>query len=114
MLNCLKQENSPLYQKSLNLLQKFGGNKIGVKLFAVDSAGNVHPDQFWQNYSLGNVTEKNLEDICINSYDIFKDKSVFASDRCRNCYWLKICGTNYRFFGKGSNSEWFLEPECYL
>jgi radical SAM protein with 4Fe4S-binding SPASM domain len=124
ILNRLKQENSLLYQKSLNLLQKFGGNKIGVKLFAIDPAGSVHPDQFWQNYSLGNITEQNLGSILNNSLNIFKDKTLFAPDRCKGCRWLKICGTNARFFGADYKSdlsaealakaEWFLEPKCCL
>ena len=114
ILNRLKQENSPLYEKSLELLQKFGSNKIGTKIFAIDPAGNVHPDQFWQNFSLGNVTEKSLEDIFRNSFNIFKDKTSFAPDRCKKCHWLKICGTNARFPGRDYKSEWFLEPDCFL
>jgi len=129
ILNRLKQENLPLYGKSLGLLQKFGGNKIGTKLFAIDSAGSVHPDQFWQNFSLGNVTETKLEDILKNSLNIFKDKTIFAPDRCRKCRWLNLCGTNARFLCHSRESgnpksnlsaealakvEWLLEPDCYL
>ena len=106
VLNRLKQENSPLYEKSLDLLQKFGGNKIGVKLFDIDPAGNVHPDQFWQNFTLGNVTKQKMEDIFKNSINIFTDKTKFAPGRCKNCNWLKICGTNMR--------DLHLEPSCYL
>ena len=120
ILSRLKQENLPLYEKSLGLLQKFGGNKIGTKIFAIDSAGNVHPDQFWQNYSLGNITETKLENILKNSFDIFKDKNLFSPDRCKRCRWLKICGTNVRFTGRdyksnlSAEAEWFLEPNCFL
>ncbi len=115
ILNRLKQENSPLYQKSLDLLEKFGGNKIGVKILAIDPAGNVHPDQFWQNYSLENITEKKLEDILKNALDIFKDKTLFAPGRCRKCRWLQICGTNARFLGKDyKTAAWLLEPDCFL
>jgi radical SAM protein with 4Fe4S-binding SPASM domain len=115
ILNRLKQENSPLYRKSFELLQKFGGNKIGTKLFAIDPAGNVHPDQFWQNFSLGNVVETKLKDIFKNSFDIFKDKTLFAPDRCKKCRWLQICGTNMRFTGNDfSRPNWILEPKCYL
>ncbi len=114
ILNRLKQENSGLYEKGLNLLQQFGGNKIGTKIFAIDAAGNVHPDQFWQNYTLGNITKQNFEDILGKSLDIFKDKTVFAPDRCKKCCWLKICGTNMRFFDSDLNSRWTLEPNCYL
>lgn len=115
ILNRLKKENSPLYEKSLNLLQRFGGNKIGTKLFAIDAAGNVHPDQFWQNYPLGNITEKSLKSILENSLNIFKDKTLFAPEKCKGCRWLKICGTNMRFTGKDySPQNWLCEPECYL
>ncbi len=112
ILNRLKRENSPLYQNSLNLLGKFGGNKIGIKLFAIDPAGNVHPDQFWQNFSLGNVSEKSLKDIIKNSLGIFKNKVSFAPQKCKNCKWLNLCGTNARF--NDVKSEGFLEPDCYL
>jgi len=46
----------------------------------------------------GNIIEAKLEDILKNSLNIFKDKTIFAPDRCRKCRWLKICGTNARFF----------------
>ena len=114
ILNRLKQKNSPLYEKSLELLERFGGNKIGTKIFAIDPAGNIHPDQFWQNFSLGNVTGKNLEDIFKNSFDIFKDKTLFAPQKCKKCKWLKICGTNARFLDKDYKSKWLLEPVCFL
>jgi radical SAM protein with 4Fe4S-binding SPASM domain len=114
ILNRLKQENSPHYQKSLSLLEEFGGNKIGTKIFAIDPAGNVHPDQFWQNFSLGNITETNLESILGNSYNIFKNKMLYAPDRCKKCRWLKICGTNARFSNDNYKSKWFLEPDCFL
>jgi radical SAM protein with 4Fe4S-binding SPASM domain len=115
VLNRLKRGNSPLYEKSLNLLRKFGGNKIGVKLFDIDPAGNVHPDQFWQNFSLGNVTKQNIEDVFKNSINLFKDKISFAPDRCKKCQWLALCGTNMRFTGTDLQSaDWILEPACYL
>jgi len=114
ILNRLKRQNPPQYEKTLALLEKFSGNKIGTKIFAIDAAGTVHPDQFWQNYSLGNITEKKLEDIFTDSFDIFNDKTVFAPPRCKKCKWLKICGTNMRFFGSDLNSHWTLEPNCYI
>ena len=114
ILNRLKQKNSPLYEKSFDILEKFGGNKIGTKIFAIDPSGSVHPDQFWQNYSLGNVTKSDLKSIIDNSFDIFHDKTIFAPQKCKKCRWLKICGTNARFTGRDCKSEWFLEPDCFL
>jgi radical SAM protein with 4Fe4S-binding SPASM domain len=106
ILNRLKRQNPPQYEKTLDLLTKFGGNKIGTKIFAIDPAGTVHPDQFWQNFSLGNITEKKLKNIIADSFNIFNDKTVFAPPRCKNCLWLRICGTNMR--------DVHLEPACYL
>lgn len=63
ILNRLKKEKSALYEKSFSLLEKFGGNKIGKKIFAVDASGNVHPSQFRQDCMLGNVKEKNMKEI---------------------------------------------------
>ncbi|MBN1787530.1 MAG: radical SAM protein [Sedimentisphaerales bacterium] len=114
VLHRLKQEKSESYEKVLSLLEKFGGNKIGTKIFDVDSQGNVHPDQFWQNYTLGNITEEKFENIMKNYLHIFKDKTAFAPARCKKCRWLTICGTNMRFFGNDLKSEWVLEPDCFL
>ena len=114
VLNRLKRENSPLYQKSLDLLEKFGGNKIGVKIFAIDPAGNVHPDQFWQNFSPGNITESSFKNIINSSSDMFKNKIPFAPQKCKKCKWLNLCGTNARFTGDDFKSKWFLEPDCFL
>lgn len=114
ILNRLKRGNSPLYQKSFDLLEQFGGNKIGVKIFAIDPAGNVHPDQFWQHFSLGNVAAQGLKDIINNSLNIFINKALFAPQKCKKCKWLNLCGTNARFKGADYKSEGFLEPDCYL
>jgi radical SAM protein with 4Fe4S-binding SPASM domain len=135
ILNRLKQENSSQYEKALDLLAKFGGNKIGTKILAIDPAGTVHPDQFWQNFSLGNITQIKLEEILKKSLNIFADKTKSAPDRCKNCRWLDICGTNMRFRSlchsrepschsrepschsrESGNPEtkWILEPACYL
>lgn len=114
ILNRLKLENSSLYNKSFDLLEKFGGNKIGVRIFAIDPAGNVHPDQFWQNFSLGNLMDDDVEKIMKNSYNIFVNKTSFVPDRCKKCKWLNRCGTNARFAGEDFKSAGFLEPDCYL
>lgn len=63
ILNRLKQENSPLYEKSLSLLEQFGGNKADAKIFDIDASGNVHPDQFHQDFTMGNITQQKLRDI---------------------------------------------------
>jgi radical SAM protein with 4Fe4S-binding SPASM domain len=107
ILNRLGREGSDLYEKTHDLLEKFGGNKIGTKIFAVDAGGNVHPDQFWRDLTMGNVGQQNLREILGNYFDIFNNKTKMLEDvRCKKCKWLKICGTNMR--------NGVLEPGCYL
>jgi len=70
ILNRLKEEKSSFYEKSFRLLEQFGGNKIGKRIFAVDAFGNVHPDQFRQDCLLGNLKENSMSEIletCENS-----------------------------------------------
>ena len=49
--------------KILDLLKMNGGNNSGIRIGAVDDQGNVHPDQFWWHYSLGNVRQRKFGDI---------------------------------------------------
>ena len=39
-------------------LAQWGGNCSGVNVANIDNLGNVHPDTFWWDYSLGNVRER--------------------------------------------------------
>jgi len=56
-------ENHPDYEKAKQLLLANGGNKIAEKIICVGWDGRVFPDQFWRNYSLGNIRDKSFEEI---------------------------------------------------
>jgi len=47
------------YEKALELIRWNGGgnHSSGVGIGNIDTQGNVHPDQFWQDHTLGNVKE---------------------------------------------------------
>ena len=50
------QERQPeRAEEVLQLLRWNGGNSSGIGIADVDHLGNVHPDQFWQYHSFGNV-----------------------------------------------------------
>ncbi len=53
----LKQKDSKKAEAALKLLKLNGGNSSGAGIACVDFKGNVHPDQFWQHYSLGQHTK---------------------------------------------------------
>jgi radical SAM protein with 4Fe4S-binding SPASM domain len=96
-----------------------GGNKIGEKIASVGWDGSVHPDQFWRNYSLGNVKDKTFKEIWNNQdepvLNKLRNKSRFTDKRCSKCKWFDLCKGNFRFLGPDpSEKNWLLEPACYL
>ena len=101
------------------LLLANGGNRIGEKICCVGWDGSVYADQFWRNYSLGNVTQKTLRQIWTNPDEPvlqkLRNKSKFADKRCLKCRWFDLCKGNFRFLGPDpSEQNWLLEPNCYL
>lgn len=119
LLTKMKKQNNPEYGKAKRLLLTNGGNKVGEKIACVGWDGNVYPDQFWRNYSLGNVKEKpfkqiweNLSEPVLNK---LRNKSQFADARCLLCKWFNLCKGNYRFLDSQADDEyWLNEPACYL
>jgi radical SAM protein with 4Fe4S-binding SPASM domain len=102
-----------------HLLLANGGNKIGEKIASVGWDGSVYPDQFWRNYSLGNVKNQTFKEIWENSDEPvlgkLRKKDEFADKRCLRCKWFDLCKGNFRFLGSDpSEKNWLLEPPCYL
>jgi len=118
LLRMLK-EKKPSYENARRLLLTNGGNKIGEKIGCVDWNGNVHPDQFWLNYSVGTVKDKTFKQIWKNSsgpvLNKLRKKSEFADTRCLSCGWFDLCKGNFRFLGAEADTKyWLNEPACYL
>lgn len=59
------REGSPLAKETLGLLQWNGGgaNSSGRGIANIDTQGAVHPDQFWQSVTLGNVKSDRFSDL---------------------------------------------------
>lgn len=112
-------EKKPLYEKAEQLLLTNGGNKTGEKIACVAWDGRIHPDQFWRNYSLGNVKNKSFKEIWNNPDEPvlkkLRNKDKFADKRCLTCKWFDLCKGNFRFLGsEPAEKNWLLEPPCYL
>jgi len=115
----MRKQESKNYDEAKRLLTANGGNRIGEGITCVDWKGDVHPDQFWRNYSLGNVTRKGLKQIWTNKDEPvlqkLRNKSKFADKRCLKCRWFDLCKGNFRFLGPDpAEKNWLLEPACYL
>ena len=115
----MQKEKNSRYDEAGRLLLANGGNKIGEKLVCVGWDGSLHLDQFWRNYSLGNVKDKTFKQIWENSAEPvltkLRNKSQFADPRCLKCKWFDLCKGNFRFLGSDPADEnWLNEPPCFL
>jgi radical SAM protein with 4Fe4S-binding SPASM domain len=119
LLMKMKSESSPRYDEARRLLLANGGNKVGEKIACVGWNGEVYPDQFWRNYSPGNIRDRSLRQIWENAGDPalsrLRNKEQHRAPKCRLCNWFDLCKGNYRFLGgdPGENN-WLNEPACYL
>jgi len=115
----MKKNGRAGYDKAYELLAANGGNRSGQGICSVNWDGNVYADQFWRNYSLGNIRKNSFRLIWENPLEpvlkILRSKDKFADSRCLRCKWFGLCRGNYRFLGADSAIEnWALEPQCYL
>ena len=115
----MRKEDNARFEEAEKLLLANGGNRVGERIACIGWDGSIYPDQFWRNYSLGNVREKPFAQIWQDTGDpvLYKlrHKDEFADARCLKCTWFTLCKGNYRFLGKDSaDKNWLNEPACYL
>jgi len=115
----LAAEDGRSFEQAKALLQTNGGNRVGENIACVSWDGNVYADQFWRNYSLGNVKEQSFGQIWQNDTELvlarLRNKGLYAAERCRRCKWFDLCRGNFRFLDtRAENKHWLNEPPCYL
>lgn len=96
-----------------------GGNSSGIGIANIDNQGNIHADQFWQDYSFGNVLERKFGDIWADTSDPLmaklKDRKPFLKGKCGRCRWLEMCNGNFRARAIAVHGDvWMEDPACYL
>ncbi len=114
-----KETNPTQAEYIWEMLQRNGGNRSGIAIANIDYQGYVHPDQFTQNHTLGNVREKHFGDIWTNSdHPILvglKDRKSLLKGRCASCKWLDVCNGNFRPRAEAVTGDfWESDPACYL
>ncbi len=115
----LKEADPDRAEQVLRLLRMNGGNRTGIAIGAVDWNGNVHPDQFTQNHTFGNVKEKKFGEIWTDtSHPILaglKGRRPLLKGRCAACRWLDVCNGNFRARAEAVTGDfWESDPACYL
>ncbi len=115
----LQNENPERAAKTMELLQMNGGNSSGLGIGCVSWNGDVHPDQFWRHYSVGNVKEKPFSEIWSNPTDKLliklRERKKHIKGRCKACKWLDVCNCNFRVRAEAVKDDvWASDPACYL
>ena len=106
-------------EEVLQLLRWNGGNSTGIGIADVDNQGNVHPDQFWWHYSLGNVRQRKFGEIWTDTSNPLmaglKNRKGLLQGRCASCRYLDICNGNFRVRAEAVYGDvWAPDPACYL
>ena len=91
----------------------------------------MHPDQFWQDITLGNVKQTPFSKIWdggnpasaaklaeIRSIGLLsnEERQARMSGPCADCKWFSICGGGFRTRAAFANNGdlWGSDPGCYL
>jgi radical SAM protein with 4Fe4S-binding SPASM domain len=119
LLMRMQHENHPNFDGTSELLRRATGNRIGQNIASINWDGQVFPDQFWRNYTLGNVTQTPFGVIWQNENDpvmnILRHKDEYKDPKCARCKWFVYCKGNFRSLsGKPDLADWRNEPPCYL
>lgn len=115
----LLKEDPKRAAEVLELLKWNEGNSSGHGLACISWDGAVHADQFWREYTFGNVRERKFGDIWEDKSNSLltklKDKKHHVKGRCSKCKWLDICGGNFRARAEAYyGDKWEPDPACYL
>jgi radical SAM protein with 4Fe4S-binding SPASM domain len=100
-------------------LEQWGGNASGVNVANIDNLGNVHPDTYWWDYTLGNVRERPFSAIWSDLSDPIlaglRARPRAIKGRCAECRFFAICGGNTRTRARSLTGDpWQEDPGCYL
>lgn len=102
----------------LNKLRMNGGNRTGIAICNIDHLGNVHPDQFTQTITFGNVKEQSFSAIWHSEQpvlDALRDRKPLLKGRCKDCKYLDICNGNFRARALAVHNDlWADDPACFL
>jgi Fe-coproporphyrin III synthase len=129
----MEREGHPNLAEARRLLGWNGGgaNSSGRGIANIDTQGNVHPDQFWQEVVLGNVkqmpfskiwegqneaTAETLADIRSIGRLSQDERQARMVGPCASCRWFSLCGGGFRTraaYGQGGGF-WGSDPGCYL
>lgn len=117
LLNQIRRRQPERSEEIIKLLEMHGGCSAGTKFANVDPQGNVHPCQFWQDYSVGNIREKPFSEIWTSDDELMvklREKEKHVTDKCGSCNYKSLCA-GCRIRARAVYGDiWAEDPACYL
>jgi radical SAM protein with 4Fe4S-binding SPASM domain len=117
----LLEDNPERAEEVLNLLRWNGGGAhgSGTGIGNIDTQGNVHPDQFWQSLTLGNVKQRPFSEIWSDNSNetlaALRNRAGHLEGKCAGCRFLSVCGGGFRVRAVQVHGNlWAPDPACYL
>ncbi|MDY0220170.1 MAG: 12,18-didecarboxysiroheme deacetylase [Desulfobacterium sp.] len=115
----LLEEDPERAAEVLELLQMNEGNNSGRGFGCISWDGEVYPDQFSRDKSLGNIRERPFSEIWMDETNEYlmklKKKKDYVKGRCAECRWLDICAGNFRARAESiAGDPWDTDPACFL
>ena len=118
-LKALSEDDDTTAAQIKHYISTNGGNRSGIAFGEVDPQGYVHPDQFTQHHTFGNVRERKFGDIWTDTSNPImrglKDRKSLLKGRCARCKFLDNCNGNFRTRAEARTGDfWQSDPSCYL
>ncbi|MDD3268208.1 MAG: radical SAM protein [Syntrophomonadaceae bacterium] len=117
LLNYIRQNEPERAGEIVQLLEMHGGCSAGTKFANIDPQGNVHPCQFWQDYSAGNIREKPFSQIWTSDDELLvklREKEKHVTGKCGACDYKSLC-SGCRIRARAVYGDiWAEDPACYL
>ena len=118
-LKALAEGNDQQAAQIKKYISMNGGNRSGIAFGEVDPFGYVHPDQFTQHHTFGNVRDRKFSEIWQDTSNPImaglKDRKPLLKGRCSHCRFLENCNGNFRTRAEAVTGDfWESDPSCYL
>ena len=99
-------------------LEAWGGNSSGLGVANIDTQGNVHPDTYWSDYTVGSVKTTPFSALWTDDDPMLaqlRTRPRPLKGRCGACAHQSICGGNTRIRAlQITRDPWAEDPACHL
>lgn len=99
-------------------LVAWGGNSSGLGVANIDTQGNVHPDTYWSDYTIGSVKDAPFSELWTGNDPMLaqlRTRPRPLKGRCGSCAFKDVCGGNTRIRAlQLTGDPWAEDPACYL